>query len=149
MLLRSPKLGACAISIVPLVAVVNKYYGNWLSENAARVQDALAAANSVAQETLACIRTVVAFASEESEYDKYKERIDEQYRLNIRQTYIQGVYYMVREFGKRKEVVKCCHEKSNSFPLRSVRFHISDQYNRPGYTFVGGIVYDTTGNTDE
>ena len=63
MLLRSPKLGACAISIVPLVAVVNKYYGNWLGENAARVQDALAAANSVAQETLGCIRTVVAFAS--------------------------------------------------------------------------------------
>lgn len=97
MLLRSPKLGACAISIVPLVAVVNKYYGNWLSENAARVQDALAAANSVAQETLGCIRTVVAFASEDSEYEKYKERIDEQYRLNIRQTYIQGVYYMVRK----------------------------------------------------
>ena len=75
MLLRSPKLGACAISIVPLVAVVNKYYGNWLGENAARVQDALAAANSVAQETLGCIRTVVAFASEDSEYDKYKKRI--------------------------------------------------------------------------
>jgi len=94
MLIRSPKLGACAISIVPLVAVVNKYYGNWLSDNAAKVQDALAAANSVAQETLSCIRTVVAFASEESEYNKYKDRIDEQYRLNIRQTYIQGVYYM-------------------------------------------------------
>jgi len=94
MLLKSPKLGACAISIVPLVAVVNKYYGSWLNENAARVQDALAAANSVAQETLGCIRTVVAFASEDSEYEKYKERIDEQYRLNIRQTYIQGVYYM-------------------------------------------------------
>ena len=97
MILRSPKLGACAISIVPVVAVVNKYYGNWLSENAAKVQDALAAANAVAQETLGCIRTVVAFASEDSEYDKYKKRIDEQYRLNIRQTYIQGVYYMVRK----------------------------------------------------
>lgn len=94
MLLRSPKLGACAISIVPLVAIVNKYYGNWLSKNAAKVQDSLAAANAVAQEALGCIRTVVAFTSEDSEYKKYKERIDEQYRLNIRQTYIQGVYYM-------------------------------------------------------
>eukprot|EP00537_Pseudo-nitzschia_pungens_P005045 CAMPEP_0172365276 /NCGR_PEP_ID=MMETSP1060-20121228/8203_1 /TAXON_ID=37318 /ORGANISM="Pseudo-nitzschia pungens, Strain cf. cingulata" /LENGTH=818 /DNA_ID=CAMNT_0013088493 /DNA_START=387 /DNA_END=2843 /DNA_ORIENTATION=- len=94
MLLRSPRLGACAISIVPLVATVNNYYGKWLSDNAARVQDALAAANSVAQETLGCIRTIVAFASEEFEHNKYKERIDEQYRLNIRQTYIQGVYYM-------------------------------------------------------
>lgn len=108
MLLRSPKLGACAVSIVPLVAVVNKHYGNWLSENASRVQNALAAANSVAQETLGCIRTVVAFGSEESEHQKYQEKINEQYRLNIRQTYIQGVYYMVRSylvtshvFGKR------------------------------------------------
>eukprot|EP00536_Pseudo-nitzschia_multiseries_P008683 jgi/Psemu1/257444/estExt_Genewise1Plus.C_2240038 len=94
MLLRSPRLGACAISIVPLVATVNHYYGRWLSDNAAKVQDALASANAVAQETLGSIRTIVAFASEEFEHNKYKERIDEQYRLNIRQTYIQGVYYM-------------------------------------------------------
>ena len=85
-----------AVSIVPLVAIINKYYGNWLNENAKLVQDALADANSVAQESLACIRTVVAFASEEFEHNKYKERIDEQYRLNIRQTYISGVYFMVR-----------------------------------------------------
>ncbi len=114
MLWRSPKLGACAISIVPLVAVVNKYYGNWLSENASRVQDALAAANSVAQETLSCIRTVVAFASEDSEYEKYKERIDEQYRLNIRQTYIQGVYYMVRKVERtppQSSKMLCCYMK--------------------------------------
>jgi len=94
MLVRCPQLGACVISIVPLVATINKYYGNWLSENAKLVQDALADANSVAQETLACIRTVIAFASEEFEYNKYKERIDRQYRLNIQQTYIQGVYFM-------------------------------------------------------
>ena len=104
MLLRSPKLGACAISIVPLVAVVNNLYGNLLSEIATKVQDALAAANSVAQESLSCIHTVVAFASEEFEYNKYKERIDEQYRLNVRQTYIQGVYFMVRK--RVKEIVR-------------------------------------------
>ena len=57
MLLRCPELGLVVISIVPLVATVNKYYGNWLSENAKLVQDSLADANSSAQETLACIRT--------------------------------------------------------------------------------------------
>jgi ABC-type multidrug transport system fused ATPase/permease subunit len=85
MLIRCPRLGACALSIIPIVAIVNKYYGNWLSQNARKVQDALAAANSVAQETFSCIRTVIAFASEEFEYDKYVERIDTQYRLNVRQ----------------------------------------------------------------
>jgi ABC-type multidrug transport system fused ATPase/permease subunit len=94
MLWRSPRLGAYALSIVPVVAIVNKYYGNWLKENATKVQDALAKANSVAQETLACIRTVIAFASEDFEYDKYVERINEQFRLNVRQTYISGVYFM-------------------------------------------------------
>ena len=85
MLIRSPALGGCALSIIPVIAVVNKFYGNWLSENARQVQDALAEANSVAQETLSCIRTVVAFASEDLEYKKYVGKVDHQYRLNIRQ----------------------------------------------------------------
>jgi ATP-binding cassette subfamily B (MDR/TAP) protein 9 len=66
-------------------------------DNATKVQDALAAANSVAQETLSCIRTVIGFASEDLEYKKYVDRIDDQYRLNIKQTYITGIYYMVKE----------------------------------------------------
>lgn len=85
MMVRSPRLGACALSIIPIVAIVNKYYGNWLSRNARKVQDALAQANSVAQETFSCIRTVIAFASEENEYKKYEEKIDVQYRLNVKQ----------------------------------------------------------------
>ena len=64
MLIRSPKLGAYALSIIPVVAIVNKYYGTWLSQNARKVQDALAEANSVAQESFSCSRTVIAFASE-------------------------------------------------------------------------------------
>jgi ATP-binding cassette subfamily B (MDR/TAP) protein 9 len=94
MFIRSPKLGAVALSIVPLIAAVNKVYGQWLSDNAKKVQDALAAANSVSQESLACIRTVVAFASENLELSKYVEKIDEQFRLNVRQTYFTGIYYM-------------------------------------------------------
>lgn len=57
MLVRSPKLGAVTLSIVPIIAAVNKVYGEWLGDNAKKVQDALAAANSVAQESLSCIRT--------------------------------------------------------------------------------------------
>lgn len=85
MLIRSPRLAAYALMIVPVVAIVNKYYGNWLSENARKVQDALAEANSVAQETFSCIRTVIAFASENLEYEKYILNVDEQYRLNVKQ----------------------------------------------------------------
>ena len=95
MLIRCPFLGGCALTIIPAVALVNKVYGNWLNKNARQVQDALAAANHVAQETFSCVRTVIAFASETQEYEKYREKIDHQYRLNVRQLYISGVYYMV------------------------------------------------------
>lgn len=95
MLIRSPTLAACALSIAPVVAVVNKWYGNWLSKNATAVQDALAEANSVAQEALANIRTVVAFAAERLESRRYETKIQRQYQLNVRQLFMTGVYYMV------------------------------------------------------
>jgi len=94
MLCRSPVLGGCALAIVPVVAVINKVYGDWLRKNAAEVQDALAQANAVAQEALSNIRTVIAFAGERHESTHYKSKIDWQYQLNIRQLYMSGVYYM-------------------------------------------------------
>jgi ABC-type multidrug transport system fused ATPase/permease subunit len=94
MIVRSPRLAACALSIVPIVAAVNKVYGDWLSANARKVQDALASANAVAQETFSCVRTVIAFAAEQLEHDKYVKMIDEQYRLNVKQTCLTGIYYM-------------------------------------------------------
>jgi ABC-type transport system involved in cytochrome bd biosynthesis fused ATPase/permease subunit len=95
MLWRSPRLGVCAISVVPIVAAINKRYGDWLNRNAKEVQNALAQANSVAQEAFSCIRTVIAFASEDHEYDKYRDKIDRHYELNVQQLYAQGFYYMV------------------------------------------------------
>lgn len=95
MLWRSPRLGVCAISVVPIVAAINKRYGDWLNRNAKEVQNALAQANSVAQEAFSCIRTVISFASEDYEYEKYKEKIGHHYDLNVQQLYAQGFYYMV------------------------------------------------------
>ena len=107
MLVRSPLLGACALSIVPFVAVVNKKYGDWLRKNAIAVQTALAQANSVAQEAISCIRTVISFAAEKFEYDKYSEKIDVQYKLNVRQ---------VRHATHSKEIapLKSAHKLSLS-----------------------------------
>ncbi len=77
------------------MAAINKRYGDFLNKNAMEVQNALAKANSVAQEAFSCIRTVIAFASEEHEYGKYKNRVDEHYDLNVKQLYAQGFYYML------------------------------------------------------
>ena len=85
MLIRCPKLGGAALSVLPIVALVNKKYGNWLAKNAAKVQSALAEANSVAQESFSCIRTVIAFATEDLEYSKYCSKINSHFRLNMLQ----------------------------------------------------------------
>jgi len=95
MMVRSPTLGLCAVSIVPVVGVINKKYGDWLNKNAKAVQTALAEANSTAQEAFSCIRTVIAFASEDQESEKYGNKIEEYYRLNIKQLYMTGFYYMI------------------------------------------------------
>ena len=93
-MVRCPTLGLCAVSIVPFVGFINTKYGQWLGKNAKSVQSALADANSTSQEAFSCIRTVIAFASEETERKKYRSKIDEYYRLNIRQLYMTGIYYM-------------------------------------------------------
>ncbi|GAX25079.1 hypothetical protein FisN_10Lh277 [Fistulifera solaris] len=94
LMIRSPTLGACTLCIIPLVAIINKMYGDWLRQNATQVQEALAEANAVAQEALANIRTVIAFAAEQKEWNRYIHRIERQFQLNIRQLFMTGVYYM-------------------------------------------------------
>ena len=95
MMVRSPTLGLCAVSIVPVVGIINKKYGDWLSRNAKAVQNALADANSTAQEAFSLIRTVIAFASEDKETEKYSSKIEEYYHLNMKQLYMTGFYYMI------------------------------------------------------
>ena len=75
MLVRSPVLGACTLAIVPVVGVLNQFYGSWLSKNAIRVQSKLADATSFAHESLACIKTVITLACEDEERDKYRHEV--------------------------------------------------------------------------
>ena len=75
MLLRSPILGACTLAIVPVVGILNKVYGTWLSKNASKVQSQLANATSCAHESLACIKTVITLACEDHEREKYRREV--------------------------------------------------------------------------
>jgi ATP-binding cassette subfamily B (MDR/TAP) protein 9 len=95
MLIRSPPLALCALAIVPAVAIVNKIYGDWLAQNATAVQDALASTQTVAQEALSHVRTVISLGAESQIYQTYRDRVLKHYDLNVRQTFWQGVYYMV------------------------------------------------------
>jgi len=48
----------------------------------------------VAQQALANVRTVIAFGGERQESERYAQRIEQHYQLNVRQLYMTGVYYM-------------------------------------------------------
>ena len=72
-----------------------QYYSDWMHKNAEQVQAALAEANSQATEVVGAIRTVASFGNERGEWARYSRKIMDYYRLNVRQTAISGVYYML------------------------------------------------------
>jgi ATP-binding cassette subfamily B (MDR/TAP) protein 9 len=87
------RLGLLACAIIPITAAVNKLYGEWMTKNAAAVQDALAHANQVAQEAIASVRTVASFATEGYESARYDRTLRRWYQLCNRQAVVSGLYY--------------------------------------------------------
>ena len=77
----SPKLTLTMLSVVPAVAVSAVIYGRRVRKLAREVQDALAAAGEVAEETLSGIRTVRAFSGEEAEATRYAGKVEASYLL--------------------------------------------------------------------
>ncbi|EKX34120.1 hypothetical protein GUITHDRAFT_119675 [Guillardia theta CCMP2712] len=108
MFFRSWRLASLACSIIPIVAVVNRFYSAWMSKNAQMVQEALAEANGVAQEVLSSMRTVFSFANEPRELRRYEKAVQKHFVLNVRQTAISGLYYM----GVCTFLMSCCVQSS-------------------------------------
>lgn len=95
MFFRCPKLAATACSVIPIVAFLNKVYGDWLGQNAKAVQDSLADTNKIAQEAISCIKTVIAYAAEDVEHNKYSKMVKRNYALNMQQQFAMALYYML------------------------------------------------------
>eukprot|EP01060_Flectonema_neradi_P024485 TRINITY_DN3337_c3_g1_i1.p1 TRINITY_DN3337_c3_g1~~TRINITY_DN3337_c3_g1_i1.p1 ORF type:complete len:789 (+),score=129.28 TRINITY_DN3337_c3_g1_i1:25-2391(+) len=95
MFVREYRLAWVTVAVIPVCAVINKFYGSWLEKNAVKVQKSLAEANSVAQEVLAAVRTVFSFNTQRFETDRYEHQINNWYNLNVKQVAMQAVYYMV------------------------------------------------------
>jgi len=71
LLYTSPYLTAWMLMVVPPVAIGAVVYGRRIKRLSKQVQDSLAEAGEVAEETLAGVRTVRAFAREEAERERY------------------------------------------------------------------------------
>lgn len=79
LILTSWHLTLVMLAVVPVVAIGAGIYGRALRKVSTQVQDALAGASEVAEETLSAIRTVRIFASEDREIKRYGVAVDESY----------------------------------------------------------------------
>ena len=86
----SPRMTAVAMAIVPIGVVIALTYGKKFRKLATKVQDALAAATAIADEVISGIRTVRSFAREEQEVSRYRQAINESFRLAAKQAIMIG-----------------------------------------------------------
>jgi ATP-binding cassette subfamily B protein len=77
----SPVLTGLMLAIVPVVAVGAVTYGRKVRGLSKLTQDALAAANEVAEESLSGIRTVRSFAAERHEVARYRSAMERAYEI--------------------------------------------------------------------
>jgi len=95
MIVRDWRLALLVTGALPICAVASFLYGRFLKMNQEKVQAALASANIVALEAISAVRTVISFGNEMFEGDRYHQRIQKHYKLNVKQQMWQGIYYML------------------------------------------------------
>jgi subfamily B ATP-binding cassette protein MsbA len=88
--ITNTRLSLLMLAIVPVVIVGANLYGRYVRRLSTKVQDRLAEANSVLEETLSAIRIVQSFVREEYERARYRDRIQDSLRLAVRRAVASG-----------------------------------------------------------
>lgn len=88
--ITNTRLSLLMLAIVPAVVVSAHVYGRYVRRLSTKVQDRLAEANSVLEETLSAIRIVQSFVREEYERARYRDRIQDSLRLAVRRAVANG-----------------------------------------------------------
>ncbi|MEK6300357.1 MAG: ABC transporter transmembrane domain-containing protein [Acidobacteriota bacterium] len=84
------RLSLLMLAIVPVVIVAAHFYGRYIRRLSTKVQDLLADANSVLEETLSAIRIVQSFVREEYERTRYRDRIQDSLKLAVKRAVANG-----------------------------------------------------------
>jgi ATP-binding cassette subfamily B protein len=95
----SPRLTALMLSVVPAVALGAVTYGRRVRRLARDVQDALAGAGEVAEESIAGIRTVRAFTAEPEEARRYGGAVGKALALARKRILAGGTFMAVASFA--------------------------------------------------
>ena len=88
----SPRLTLVMLSVVPIVIGLGVIYGRYARRISTRVQDQLADAASVLEESLSAIQIVQSFVREEYERRRYGEPVDMARRLAVRRAAVSGAF---------------------------------------------------------
>ncbi|RME27534.1 MAG: ATP-binding cassette domain-containing protein [Deltaproteobacteria bacterium] len=80
------------LAVVPVVVIAATIYGRLLRRISRRFQDALAAATTVAEETISGIRTVRSFAREQAEVARYGAAVERAYELARQRARVAAIF---------------------------------------------------------
>lgn len=86
------KLTMVMFVIIPIIGGAAFGYGKFIRTLSTKVQDALANATTVAEETFGSIRTVKTFGSEGKEGERYADRVSESYKIAKKRAWIDGAF---------------------------------------------------------
>ncbi len=92
LLLTSWQLTLFMVAVVPVVVLIAKTYGRAIRRMSRAVQDRLAEATEIAEESLSGIRTVRAFAREEAEIERYGRAVDRAFEVARRRGVATGIF---------------------------------------------------------
>jgi len=89
-IVRNTRLSLMMLAIVPVIILSANFYGRYVRRLSTKVQDRLAEANSVLEETLSAIRIVQSFVREDYERGRYRDRIQDSLKLAVRRAVASG-----------------------------------------------------------
>lgn len=95
----SIKLTLFIVGTIPPLIVVTIIFGKFIRKYSKRVQDEVAASNTIVEETFAGISTVKAFANEAWERSRYAQRIKEVVGLAVKGGFYRGAFASFITFG--------------------------------------------------
>ncbi|MCG5053051.1 MAG: ATP-binding cassette domain-containing protein [Myxococcales bacterium] len=99
LLITSPLLTGIMLAVVPAVAMGAVVYGRRVRSLARDVQDALAGASEIAEESIAGLRTVRSFSAEPKEAARYSTAVERAFVFARRRIFAGGTFMAVASFA--------------------------------------------------
>ena len=95
----SMKLTLFIVAVIPPLIIVTMIFGRFIRKYSKKVQDEVAASNTIVEETFAGIQTVKAFANEAWERNRYAKRVSAIVGLAVKGGYYRGAFASFITFG--------------------------------------------------